>query len=124
MPSDAVTDFSKFSLGPRYIQHGDCYVLVQQGHLWVEGDNGAKSMDSRTFGPISASLVVGQADLVIWPPHRFGTKIETASASDRTVRDKTLNSPNHSAVMSIITESASAPTLPTENKIPPNPDEP
>ncbi|KAL3805581.1 hypothetical protein HJC23_005825 [Cyclotella cryptica] len=51
--------------------------------LWVEGDNQDetvatigddhdRSVDSRTYGPISKNLVIGVAERVVWPPSRWG----------------------------------------------------
>ena len=34
---------------------------------WVMGDNRTDSQDSRFFGPISRSSIVGKAEVVIWP---------------------------------------------------------
>jgi signal peptidase I len=34
---------------------------------WVMGDNRTNSQDSRFFGPISGSTIVGKAEVVIWP---------------------------------------------------------
>jgi len=34
---------------------------------WVMGDNRTNSQDSRFFGPISRSSIVGKAEVVIWP---------------------------------------------------------
>lgn len=39
-------------------------VVVPRGHVWVEGDNGGKSYDSRDFGPVSLGLVDGRAGWV------------------------------------------------------------
>lgn len=36
-------------------------VIVPYGHIWVEGDNAEKSLDSRDNGPISKGLVLGKA---------------------------------------------------------------
>ncbi|MGH9023932.1 MAG: signal peptidase I, partial [Acidimicrobiia bacterium] len=47
-------------------------VVVPEGHLWVMGDNRNASSDSRVFGPIKKSKVVGRAILRIWPPLRVG----------------------------------------------------
>jgi signal peptidase I len=42
-------------------------VKVPAGELWVMGDNRGFSQDSRYFGPIRQSKVVGRAILRIWP---------------------------------------------------------
>jgi signal peptidase I len=42
-------------------------VEVPKDHLLVLGDNRAQSQDSRTFGPIPQSSVVGRAVLRVWP---------------------------------------------------------
>ncbi|HZD71306.1 MAG TPA: signal peptidase I [Actinomycetes bacterium] len=42
-------------------------VTVPAGKLYVMGDNRNKSEDSRTFGPIERSTVVGRAFVRIWP---------------------------------------------------------
>jgi len=45
-------------------------VVVPQGKLWVMGDNRTNSSDSRVFGPIRESKVVGRAIMRVWPPGR------------------------------------------------------
>ncbi len=47
-------------------------VKVPAGDLWVMGDNRGSSCDSRVFGPIPESSVVGEAFLRVWPFSRFG----------------------------------------------------
>ncbi|MDA8343816.1 MAG: signal peptidase I [Actinomycetota bacterium] len=41
---------------------------IPAGEVFVMGDNRTDSADSRTFGPIPTSTIVGKVDLVIWPP--------------------------------------------------------
>ncbi|XP_068669153.1 uncharacterized protein [Aristolochia californica] len=57
-----------------WIQIPESYEIVKipEGHCWVEGDNSACSLDSRSFGPVPLGLVNGKATHVIWPPQRIG----------------------------------------------------
>lgn len=72
---------------------------IPEGHCWVEGDNSARSLDSRAFGPVSCfsnpasvplfglimylrqclccfqiplGLVQGRVTHIIWPPSKIG----------------------------------------------------
>jgi signal peptidase I len=45
--------------------------IVPKGMLWVMGDNRGNSNDSRYFGPIRKSTVVGRAVLKVWPLDKF-----------------------------------------------------
>jgi signal peptidase I len=47
--------------------------LVPQDQLFVMGDHRQNSSDSRTFGPIEVSHVIGRAWLRYWPVDTFGT---------------------------------------------------
>jgi len=46
-------------------------VKVPPGDYWVMGDNRTRSCDSRTWGPIKTTSVVGKVFMVIWPLSRF-----------------------------------------------------
>jgi inner membrane protease subunit 1 len=48
------------------LQNGNI-VIVPKNHLWVEGDNKSNSIDSRRFGPIPESLILGRVIFQIWP---------------------------------------------------------
>jgi signal peptidase I len=48
-------------------------LTVPRGELFVMGDNRTNSQDSRVFGTIPESTVVGRAFLVMWPPGRIST---------------------------------------------------
>lgn len=41
--------------------------------IFVMGDNRSESFDSRSFGPISKSLIVGRAFAIVWPFNRIST---------------------------------------------------
>ena len=45
---------------------------VRPGQLFVMGDNRGNSQDSRSFGPIQRSAVVGRAFVRIWPLNHTG----------------------------------------------------
>ncbi|KAG1671880.1 hypothetical protein FOA52_003447 [Chlamydomonas sp. UWO 241] len=46
-------------------------VLVPPGHMWIEGDNPAHSLDSRQYGPVPLALVKGVVVAQVWPRFRF-----------------------------------------------------
>ena len=51
---------------------GETSWLVPDGALFVMGDHRSASADSREFGPIDSSTVLGRALLRYWPFDTFG----------------------------------------------------
>ena len=47
-------------------------VRVPSGAVFVMGDQRSNSLDSRTFGAVPRSRIVGRVDLRIWPPAAAG----------------------------------------------------
>ncbi|KAA8517391.1 hypothetical protein F0562_017684 [Nyssa sinensis] len=61
--------------------HSHGMLRIPEGHCWVEGDNSASSLDSRSFGPIPLGLVRGRVTHIVWPPQRVG-KVERRIIQD------------------------------------------
>ena len=59
-----------------YVLHADDRsspdVLVPGSAVYVLGDNRAESEDSRSFGPVNDSVLIGRAIAGIWPPRMLG----------------------------------------------------
>ncbi len=48
-------------------------IVVPPGDYFMMGDNRGISDDSRFWGPVPASWIIGQAIFTYWPPDRIGT---------------------------------------------------
>jgi signal peptidase I len=48
-------------------------IRIPVGHWFMMGDNRGNSDDSRFWGPVPTSWIIGQAIATYWPPHRIGT---------------------------------------------------
>ncbi|XP_072026088.1 mitochondrial inner membrane protease subunit 2-like [Amphiura filiformis] len=46
------------------------YLVVPEGHCWIEGDHNSVSLDSNVFGPVSLGLVHAKASHIVWPLRR------------------------------------------------------
>jgi signal peptidase I len=46
---------------------------VPDDSVWMMGDNRTNSGDSREFGPVADSDVIGRAMWTYWPVQQFGT---------------------------------------------------
>ena len=62
-------------LAERYVRYRDgrssASVTVPPGGLYVLGDNRANSDDSRSWGILPQSDVIGKAVVTLWPPHEL-----------------------------------------------------
>lgn len=58
-------------LQPRFDEARQGKVVVPQGHVWVEGDNPTRSVDSRHFGPVPLALVLGRPFYIVSFTGRF-----------------------------------------------------
>jgi signal peptidase I len=52
--------------------HYDGQWHVGEDHLFVMGDNRNNSSDSRTWGTVPIENVIGKAEVIYWPPEKWG----------------------------------------------------
>jgi signal peptidase I len=48
-------------------------IKIPAGHWFMMGDNRGESDDSRFWGPVPTSWIIGEAFATYWPPDRIGT---------------------------------------------------
>ncbi|HEV7524988.1 MAG TPA: signal peptidase I [Acidimicrobiia bacterium] len=66
LPKGTVSNCASFA--------SSCFRTAPLGtdEYWVMGDNRVGSRDSRGFGPIKKSSIVGRVFIRVWPPNRLG----------------------------------------------------
>ncbi|KAG2135950.1 peptidase S24/S26A/S26B/S26C [Suillus bovinus] len=50
----------------------DAEVFIPEGHVWVEGDEPFRTLDSNKFGPIPLALLDSKLMYIVWPLDRIG----------------------------------------------------
>ncbi|KAG2042974.1 peptidase S24/S26A/S26B/S26C [Suillus americanus] len=50
----------------------DPEVFVPEGHVWVEGDEPFRTLDSNKFGPVPLALLDSKLMYIVWPLDRIG----------------------------------------------------
>ena len=59
-------------LSPEYCDSGTMKeIKIPEGYYFVMGDNRPNSLDSRVFGPIPRSAIIGKAVVIYWPLDRI-----------------------------------------------------
>ncbi|MBS1884574.1 MAG: signal peptidase I, partial [Actinobacteria bacterium] len=48
-------------------------IKIPPGYFFMMGDNRGASDDSRYWGPVPKSWIIGEAFFTYWPPDRIGT---------------------------------------------------
>ncbi|KAG1863419.1 peptidase S24/S26A/S26B/S26C [Suillus tomentosus] len=50
----------------------DAEVFIPEGHVWVEGDEPFRTLDSNKFGPVPLALLDSKLMYIVWPLDRIG----------------------------------------------------
>ncbi|XP_071481827.1 mitochondrial inner membrane protease subunit 2-like [Diadema antillarum] len=66
----------------RTLGYKNRFVVIPEGHCWLEGDHHGVSLDSNYFGPIALGLVHAKASHIVWPPQRY-QKVKSCQLDDR-----------------------------------------
>jgi signal peptidase I len=72
LPRGTTTRFSDVPPGCGAPATGEPGCVVPKGHVFMMGDNREASKDSRVFGPIGESTIVGRVFVRIWPLSDLG----------------------------------------------------
>lgn len=72
LPKGTTTSFPDVPPGCGAPADGQNGCVVPEGHLFMMGDNREASKDSRVFGPIAESTIVGRVFVRIWPLSDLG----------------------------------------------------
>lgn len=65
------------STGPESFLSEGQVISLKPGYYFLMGDNRLHSSDSRDFGPIPESSIIGRVVFRFWPPDRFGPIAQT-----------------------------------------------
>ena len=71
LPQDFISGQTNTWLGG-FLQEDQSF-KIPDNYVFVMGDNRERSSDSREFGPIPLSSIVGQVPFRYYPPDKFGT---------------------------------------------------
>ncbi|CDR97720.1 hypothetical protein, conserved [Babesia bigemina] len=64
-PTNASRRICKRVRATEFERHGGR--IVPRGHVWLEGDNKANSLDSRYYGAVSSHILLGRVFLILSP---------------------------------------------------------
>jgi mitochondrial inner membrane protease subunit 2 len=70
-------------------------VQIPVNHVWVEGDNRDRSLDSNSYGPIPMALIQGKLTHVLWPWKSSGAiRWKEFKGKTKVIRGRRQDAPN------------------------------